>query len=148
MGKSVVVGLGFLILACYAGGFLEQLFTESAVRLNPIRNLWHGISRVSGLKCTAAVIVLFGVIAVLIMLRSSGKETYDERNFEISRQGTYGTAGFMNGEEQEKVLQTNRQAGDVKGVIFGRDLKDGQILSLPVDSRLNRNFAVCGSRAA
>ena len=54
----------------------------------------------------------------------------------------------MNEEEQEKVLQTNRQAGDVKGVIFGRDVKDGQILSLPVDSRLNRNFAVCGSQGS
>ena len=148
MGKPVFASLGLLILACYAGGFLEQLFTESVVHLNPIRNLWHGISRISGLKCTATVMVLFGIIAVLIMLRGSGKETYDERNFEISRQGTYGTAGFMNGEEQEKVLQTNRQAADVKGVIFGKDLKDGQILSLPVDSRLNRNFAVCGSQGS
>lgn len=135
-------------MAFYGGGFLEQLFTESKVRLNPVGNLWHGISSAVGLKCTAAVVVLFGVIAVLIILRGSGKETYDERNFEISNQGTYGTAGFMNGEEQEKVLQTDKQAADVKGVIFGRDLKDGQILSLPVDSRLNRNFAVCGSQGS
>ncbi len=127
---------------------MEQIFTESAVRLNPIQNLWHGISQISGLKCTAAVMVLFGVIAVLIIVRGSGKETYDERNFEISKQGTYGTAGFMNGEEQEKVLRADRQAADVKGVIFGRDLKGGQILSLPVDSRLNRNFAVCGSQGS
>ena len=136
------------MLACYAGGFLEQFFTESAVRLNPIQNLWHGISSIVGIKSTAAVMVLFGVIAVLIILRGSGKENFDERNFEISNQGTYGTAGFMNEEEQEKVLQTNRQAGDVKGVIFGRNIKDGQILSLPVDSRLNRNFAVCGSQGS
>ena len=113
MIKPVFVGLGFLILACYAGGFLEQLFLESAVRLNPIQNLWHGISQISGLKCTAAVMVLFGIIAVLIMLRGSFPESYDERNFEISRQGTYGTAGFMNGEEQEKVLQTIRQAAQI-----------------------------------
>lgn len=110
------------MLACYAGGFLEQFFTESAVRLNPIQNLWHGISSIVGIKSTAAVMVLFGVIAVLIILRGSGKENFDERNFEISNQGTYGTAGFMNEEEQEKVLQTNRQAGDVKGVIFGRNI--------------------------
>lgn len=135
-------------MAFYGGGFLEQLFTESKVRLNPVGNLWHGLSSAVGLKCTAAVVVLFGVIAVLIVLRGSGKETYDERNFEISNQGTYGTAGFMNGEEQEKVLQADKQAADVKGVIFGRDLKDGQILSLPVDSRLNRNFAVCGSQGS
>ena len=81
MGKPVFVGLGFLILTCYTGGFLEQLFTESAVRLNPIRNLWHGISKISGLKCTAAVMILFGVIEALLILRGSGTDTYDERFF-------------------------------------------------------------------
>ena len=136
------------MLACYTGGFLEQLFRKSAVHLNPLGNLWHGISSLTGLKCTVAVFILFGVIAGLIILRGAGKENQDERNFEISAHGTYGTAGFMNAEEQEKVLQTDRQVDDVRGVIFGRELKDGRILSLPVDSRLNRNFAVCGSQGS
>ncbi len=136
------------MLAFYTGGFLTQLFKESAVRLNPIKNLWCGISSVVGLKCTLMVFLLFGVVAGVIIWRGMGNGDYDERNFEISRQGTYGTAGFMSGEEQEKVLQTDRQAGKVQGVIFGRDLKSGHILSLPVDSRLNRNFAVCGSQGS
>lgn len=136
------------MLACYTGGFLEQLLRKSAVHLSPLGNLWHGISSLTGLKCTAAVFILFGVIAGLIILRGAGKGNQDERNFEISDHGTYGTAGFMNAEEQEKVLQTDRQVDDVRGVIFGRELKDGRILSLPVDSRLNRNFAVCGSQGS
>lgn len=136
------------MLAFYTGGFLTQLFKESAVRLNPIKNLWCGISSVAGLKCTLMVFFLFGAVAGLIIWRGVGNGDYDERNFEISRQGTYGTAGFMSGEEQEKVLQTDRQVGKVQGVIFGRDIKSGHILSLPVDSRLNRNFAVCGSQGS
>ena len=144
----IFVILGLLVLAFYTGGFLTQLFKESAVRLNPIKNLWCGISSVVGLKCTLMVFLLFGVVAGVIIWRGMGNGDYDERNFEISRQGTYGTAGFMSGEEQEKVLQTDRQAGKVQGVIFGRDLKSGHILSLPVDSRLNRNFAVCGSQGS
>lgn len=146
--KIIIMISGFVMLACYTGGFLEQIFTESAVRLNPVRNLWYGISSWAGMKCTLAVFVLFGVVAGLIILRGSGKENYDERNFEISSHGTYGTAGFMNGEEREQVLQTDRQIDKVRGVIFGKDLKDGRILSLPVDSRLNRNFAVCGSQGS
>lgn len=144
----IFVIFGLLVLAFYTGGFLTQLFKESAVRLNPIKNLWCGISSVAGLKCTLMVFLLFGAVAGLIIWRGVGNGDYDERNFEISRQGTYGTAGFMSGEEQEKVLQTDRQVGKVQGVIFGRDIKSGHILSLPVDSRLNRNFAVCGSQGS
>ncbi len=136
------------MLAFYMGGFLTQLFKESAVRLNPIKNLWCGISSVAGLKCTLVVFILFGVVAGAIIWKGMENGDYDERNFEISKQGTYGTAGFMSGEEQEKVLQTDRQVGKVQGVIFGRDIRDGHILSLPVDSRLNRNFAVCGSQGS
>jgi len=136
------------VLACYTGGFLEQLLMESIVRLNPIRNLWHGISSGAGLKCTIAVFVLFGMVAGLIILRGAGKGNQDERNFEISNHGTYGTAGFMDAKEQEKVLQTDKQMDNVQGVVFGKELKDGWILSLPVDSRLNRNFAVCGSQGS
>lgn len=148
VGKMILIILGFVMLACYTGGFLKQLLTESKVCLNPLKNLWQGISSGTGLQCTAVVFLLFGIIAGLIIWKGSGSGDYDERNFEISRQGTYGTAGFMNGEEREKVLLSDRQVDRVQGVIFGRDLKDGRILSLPVDSRLNRNFAVCGSQGS
>ncbi len=144
----ILTAAGFAALACYTGGFLKRIFTESAVSLNPVRNVWDGISSGAGLKCTLLVILLFGAAAGLIILRGEGKGDYDERDFEIARQGTYGTAGFMTGEEREKVLQADRQIDHVRGVIFGRDLKAGHILSLPVDSRLNRNFAVCGSQGS
>lgn len=76
------------------------------------------------------------------------KEAYDERNFEVSSKGTYGTAGFMDEEERAQVLQSEKSFEKVDGVIFGRNLQDEKIISLPVESRLNRNFAVCGSQGS
>lgn len=121
---------------------------ESAVRLAPIDTIKHGISSAAGIQCSIVAFFLFGIIAGLIIWRGSGKESYDERNFEISQKGTYGTAGFMGEEERSQVLRTDKNLEKVDGVIFGRDIQDKKIISLPVESRLNRNFAVCGSQGS
>ncbi len=137
-----------MILALYVGGFMEQLFMESAVRLAPIDTIRHGISSVAGIQCSIVAFILFGAVAGLIVWRGSGKEAYDERNFEVSSKGTYGTAGFMDEGERAQVLQSEKSFEKVDGVIFGRNLQDEKIISLPVESRLNRNFAVCGSQGS
>lgn len=137
-----------MILALYVGGFMEQLFMESAVRLAPIDTIRHGISSVAGIQCSIVAFILFGAVAGLIVWRGLGKEAYDERNFEVSSKGTYGTAGFMDEEERAQVLQSEKSFEKVDGVIFGRNLQDEKIISLPVESRLNRNFAVCGSQGS
>lgn len=137
-----------MILALYVGGFMEQLFMESAVRLAPIDTIRHGISSVAGIQCSIVAFILFGAVAGLIVWRGSGKEAYDERNFEVSSKGTYGTAGFMDEEERALVLQSEKSFEKVDGVIFGRNLQDEKIISLPVESRLNRNFAVFGSQGS
>ena len=137
-----------MILELYVGGFMEQLFMESAVRLAPIDTIRHGISSVAGIQCSIVAFILFGAVAGLIVWRGSGKEAYDERNFEVSSKGTYGTAGFMDEEERAQVLQSEKSFEKVDGVIFGRNLQDEKIISLPVESRLNRNFAVCGSQGS
>ena len=98
---------------------MEQLFMESAVRLAPIDTIKHGISSVAGIQCSIVAFFLFGIIAGLIIWRGSGKESYDERNFEISQKGTYGTAGFMGEEERSQVLRTDKNLEMVDGVIFG-----------------------------
>lgn len=140
--------VGMLILAFYVGGFLAALFLESEIGLNPVSCVKRGLTTSAGLKCSVFAIVLFAVTAVLIMLRGKGNGEQDERNFEISDQGTYGTAGFMKQAEQQGILKADEDTRDVKGIIFGKDLESGKILSLPVDSRLNRNIAVCGSQGS
>lgn len=132
----------------FVGGFLEQIFIDSTITLNPFSCIYHGIASANGLKWSCAALVLFGVIAGIIIWQGKGNGNHDERNFDISDQGTYGTSGFMNKEERDQVLQSDRTADKVEGVIFGKDLLDDSIISLPPDSRLNRNFAVCGSQGS
>lgn len=146
--KIIICGLGGLLLAFFVGGFLEQLFVEVEVQLNPFTCIYHGIATAAGRKGSIAALFLFVIVAGLIMWRGKGRGTYDERNFEISDLGTYGTAGFMEKEEQEQVLLSDKTADKIEGVIFGKDLETGDIISLPVDSRLNRNFAICGSQGS
>lgn len=146
--KIIVCGFGGILLAFFVGGFLEQIFVEVEVQLNPFTCIYHGIATAAGRKGSIAALFLFVIVAGLIMWRGKGRGTYDERNFEISDLGTYGTAGFMEKEEQEQVLLSDKTADKVEGVIFGKDLETGDIISLPVDSRLNRNFAICGSQGS
>lgn len=146
--KVLLVLAGAVLLAFYVGGFLANVFLQSEVCLNPVFCIKNGIFTQAGIGWSAASVVLFAVVAVLIILRGRGNGEQDERNFEISDQGTYGTAGFMKREELSKILQTDKDTRNVAGIIFGKDLVTGEVISLPVDSRLNRNIAVCGSQGS
>ncbi|MEY8393412.1 type IV secretory system conjugative DNA transfer family protein [Lachnospiraceae bacterium 45-P1] len=54
----------------------------------------------------------------------------------------------MKDSERKVVLREDRDVRQVDGIILGMDLKTGHVLSLPRDSRLNRNIAVCGSQGS
>ena len=136
------------VLALYVGGFLTTLFLQSEVQLNPVDCIRNGITTSAGMKWSVAATVLFVAVAVLIILQGKGSGEQDERNFQISNQGTYGTAGFMKKEELSEILKTDKDTGSVEGIIFGKELDGGDIISLPVNSRLNRNIAVCGSQGS
>lgn len=137
-----------LVLVLYVGGFLTTLFLQSEVQLNPAACIRNGLTTSAGMKWSVAAAVLFAVVAVLIILQGRGNGEQDERNFQISDQGTYGTAGFMKKDELAGILKTDKDTGSVDGIIFGKELDTGDIISLPVDSRLNRNIAVCGSQGS
>lgn len=146
--KKLLFAAGMLALALYVGGFLAMLFLQSEVQLNPVICIQNGVMTSAGIKWSVAAIVLFVVVAVLIVLQGRGNGEQDERNFEISDQGTYGTAGFMKKDELLEILRTDIDTGSVEGIIFGKELHSGDIISLPVNSRLNRNIAVCGSQGS
>lgn len=146
--KKIAGVTGLLVLTVFVGGFLEQIFAESTVSLNPIHCIYHGIATQNGWKWSCAALILCGGLAGMIIWKGKGRGNFDDRNFEISGQGTYGTSGFMKTGERDQVLQSDKTADKIEGVIFGKDLQDGTIISLPVESRLNRNFAVCGSQGS
>ena len=61
----------------------------------------------------------------------------------VSNSGSYGTASFMSPKEASacfEVTSAKRTSQDILGM-----LPDGQVLTLPKDTRLNANLAVCGS---
>lgn len=74
--------------------------------------------------------------------RSRGGEQDTERNFAVSAHGTYGTAGFLTEAERKQVLEL-KPVEQTQGVILGA--LHGKVLSLPPDSRMNRNVMVYGA---
>ena len=151
--KRLMIGLGaLLLLAMYTGGIFKQILAAAGnVSLNPIRCLFGALFSVTGWKCTLLALLLLLVFAGLIVFRSekegiAGRD--EERNFSYSSLGTYGTAGYMRDSERKTVLREDRDVRLVDGIILGMDLKTGHVLSLPRDSRLNRNIAVCGSQGS
>ncbi|MDR1551031.1 MAG: type IV secretory system conjugative DNA transfer family protein [Hungatella sp.] len=149
--KKKLFALSFLLLGFYVGGLLKQIFSnKGTVSLNPFRCLFHGIFSISGLKCSLFAVFLFLLIGVVIVYQSrrDGSRMDEERKFEYSDKGTYGTAGYMTREEREKVLLLEKDVNKVEGIILGLDLREDLVISLPKDSRLNRNFAVCGSQGS
>lgn len=151
--KKFIMGVAcLLLLALYTGGFLRQIMVDAGhVRLNPLRCLYFAVSSVAGLKTSVFTVLLFAALAGVIVFQGGindmdGED--EERNFTYSKLGTYGTAGYMKDSERRKVLKEDKDIRNVDGIILGLEMTSGNILSLPVDSRLNRNIAVCGSQGS
>ena len=151
--KRLLMGLGvLLILAIYMSGLICQAMADAGnISLNPFHSLLFAVGTIQGWKTTLFVVFLFAAVAGLIVFQGStgslaGRD--EERNFNYSRLGTYGTSGYMSEQERFQVLRENRQIQEVDGIILGQDLKRDTIISLPKDSPLNRNIAVCGSQGS
>ena len=150
--KLIAAAVLLLFLALYVGGLIRQVTVDAGhVSMNPFLCFFFAVSSVQGLKSTVFTVLLFLAFAGVVVFQGStdGLAGVDkERNFNYSRLGTYGTAGYMTGEEKKKVLKEDRNIKDVEGIILGTDLATGGVLSLPPESRLNRNIAVCGSQGS
>ena len=151
--RRFLLGIGMLLfLAVYVSGLICQIMEDAGTAsLNPIFCLATAMFSLQGWKTTLFVLLLFAALGAMIVFQ--GKQdtlagTDTERNFRYSSLGTYGTAGYMPDRERSHVLKEDRQIRDVDGIILGQDLKRDTIISLPKDSRLNRNIAVCGSQGS
>lgn len=150
--KKLLWGLALLfVLALYVSGLLCQAAVDTAhVSFNPFRCCFTAIFSFRGWRTTFCTIGLFLIFAGFIAYqgRAGGSDMDEERNFKYSSLGTYGTSGYMTEMEKKQVLKEDRDVKDTKGIILGTDLISGNILSLPPESRLNRNIAVCGSQGS
>lgn len=151
--KKLVKGLVLLlVLALYVSGLICQVLgNQEQISLNPFRCLGTALFSIRGWKTTLGTILLFLLFAGFIIYqgKSDGIAGEDEeRNFSYSALGTYGTAGYMTEEEKRHVLKEERDIRNTEGIILGTNLRNGNILSIPPESRLNRNIAVCGSQGS
>ena len=160
--KQKMIGLGLMggLPLVYASGFLAQLLEnyqtwkemggilgDGTSPVLPKKDILHCILAafsLTGLKSLLGIIV--GILFLLLLIWMRDKENskgYDaERNFHYSDKGTYGTAGYMEKEEMRKLLDVTT-IKQTNGIILGMVGQD--IVSIPVDSRMNRNIAVFGA---
>lgn len=138
-----------ILLLWYVAGVLTNFAGSGILSFHPFVCLAAGLSR-AGVRCILLLVLLLGALAMGISLKGregiAGEDR--ERNFSYSRQGTYGTAGLMQGKERKEVLAADPDVRQVRGTILGTDPESGAVLSLPEDSPLNRNFAICGSQGS
>ena len=151
---AVLGGLAML----YLGGLIAQVLTNyqtwmdsggmwGAAQMappdwNPIRCIpsaftWNGLKGMALFLTAVAAIFLY----VKFHDKFSG-ELHDPRGFTISKSGTYGTAGWMSDKDMKEVLELTTPA-KAEGSILGE--RNGQLVCLPKDTRLNRHTAVFGA---
>ncbi|MCL2299371.1 MAG: type IV secretory system conjugative DNA transfer family protein [Firmicutes bacterium] len=157
IGIALAILLG-LVLLMYLGGLAGQLvagyagwlggggmsgdFTMPPIRAGPLYCLGAAF-RLDGLKGMLLMAGLIGGIILYIKLHNKfGHKDLDDRNFTRSKSGTYGTAGWMDDKEMKSVLEVS-SPGNAAGIILGQ--KNGSVLCLPEDTRLNRHIAVFGA---
>ena len=141
-----ISGLSAQLLINYAawestGGIYGQAEIQ-AVTLSPLR-CFRSVFSIQGLKSMAFLLIAGTGLYLYVKFhdRFEGGST-DPRGFTISKQGTYGTASWMSDKEMRQVLEV-RPIPQAEGIILGE--KDGKAVCLPVDTRLNRHVAICGS---
>lgn len=154
--RGVLIILPFFL---YLAGILAQMIEHRKLgaldiskglplpSLNPFI-CYGALFSVSGTKAILGLLCAGVIIACMVWVfyqDRAGVEYDKDRNFYISKSGTYGTAGWMQERELEKVLQSNTidMLQDANGTILGE--YKGRILTLPFDSALNQHFCVFGA---
>ena len=147
--KGIAAGMMILLFVWYLGGFLSLFVGKGRISFSPFICLKEALS-LNGAGCMVLIALMGSGVAAGIAMR--GKEGIPgedaERHFSYSAQGTYGTAGYMTRQEQKQILALDQDVKQVDGIILGSDVETGAIISLPQNSPLNRNFAVCGSQGS
>jgi len=157
IGITLAVILGLFALL-YLGGLLGQMLggyqtwldqgglTGKATIPPPDFNFLTCLFNVFseyGLKGLGIATIAVAALIVYIKFHDRfGSHDLDDRNFARSKSGTYGTAGWMSNKEMKKVLEVTTPA-KAQGIILGQ--KNGSVICLPRDTRLNRHILAVGA---
>ena len=158
---TTVISLGVLIpILLYVAGVIAQLMINikaweaagSNYNVSPglpslavvdiVKALLHfpeGLIAIGIVVIGIALICIFG-----LRLGWGSRGTTDrDRNLTISDSGSYGTAAFMSDKEAAKCFDITT-CSKTKQDILGAT-PEGKVFTLPRDTRLNANLAVCGA---
>ncbi len=155
MIAAVLLGLAALL---YLGGVIGQILTNYSlwmkqggmggqVTMQPV-NFQPGYCfqqafSSNGIKGTLFLLAAgIGVFAYIRLHNKLENNDYDERGFKVVKNGTYGTASWMNEKEMQKVLEIS-PIEKAEGTILGE--YQGKAVCMPKDTRLNRHIAVFGA---
>ena len=154
IAAGIILALAAMI---YFAGVLGQLLGSYSVwqdaggltgqaELEPIDLSWlacmSAAFTVSGLKSAALLFTILAAVTAYLKFGAFNDKDYDPRGFVLSRDGTYGTAEWMNEHELREVLEV-KPIGKAEGIILGE--RSGSAVCLPVDTKLNRHIAVIGA---
>lgn len=154
MNKKVIITCLLVLytgLSAFIAGILSQFLEQYlqwlkdgahgmyhiSINFRPDMFITHICSRL-GILTLAGSLVLAGYL----YLKYRNRPTQDRRNFDISLEGTYGTAGWMSMKEAKNVLGIGDITGQT-GIVFGR--LGSEAVTLPHNTLNNKHIAVYGA---
>lgn len=163
MKKKITTGVAIVILVpllLYVAGILAQFIINISawkaaggnVQVSPglpsveLKSVFSALLDFpEGLIAIAVVAVLIVIICVYGIRMGWGVSgtTDPNRNLTISDSGSYGTAAFMSGREAMtcfEITSPSKTSQDILGM-----MDNGKVITLPKNTRLNANLAVCGA---
>mgnify|MGYP000080378024 FL=1 len=152
---AAILGLAALL---YLGGLLGQLMenyaawqsaggmagqaTIASINWNPAA-CYRSVFSLSGLKGIGILLLVGGAVTAYVKLHDRfGGKNLDPRGFTLSKDGTYGTASWMDDKELKEVLEV-KSLSQADSIILGE--RKGCAVCLPINTRLNRHIAVFGA---
>lgn len=163
MKKKITTGVAIVILVpllLYVAGILAQFIINISawkaaggnVQVSPglpsleLKAVFLALLNFpEGLIAIAVVAVIIVIICMYGLRMGWGVSgtTDPNRNLTISDSGSYGTAAFMSGREAMtcfEITTPGKTSQDILGM-----MGNGKVITLPKNTRLNANLAVCGA---
>ena len=156
MGKAIFKITIFAMIEvfiAYISGILAQLYlnsikwSENGMAGNMSLHFDTGINQVMEYLFTKVGLIAWLVfsamaLAAFFFIKYSHDTAADERGIKYSKDGTYGTSGWMENKVRDTIFQVSRLK-DNNGIILGKAGRNA--VSLPVDTMYNKHIAVFGA---
>ena len=146
--RNLLAAISILLISMYIAGMIAKLMDPgfAGIGLGVFSSLRAAVCTHQGRIGTLIVLSVLCVLGAYLLYRMRGDENEDERGFHYAKSGEYGTSKLSSRKESEGFLSFTDSPEETDGIIVGRSLDDGKIVSIPADSHYNRNIFVAGSQ--